>query len=187
MGAYRAMFGPDRWAVHAGDWTLLGFDAQFLGSGSAQESALWHWLDEQASRAGAPPNTAVFLHRPLYRPRFGESFRMGRYVAASATDRLLNGPLQSTLRLVVSGHTHQYLDLTNAGVRHLWVPSTAFILPDHFQSRIGEKVVGIGLLELAGSAIRFDLWCPDGMTRHDVSALSFFHGETEVRSIRLGE
>lgn len=54
------------------------------------------------------------------------------------------------------------------------MPSTAFILPDEMQVRIGEKLVGIGLLDLGESAARFDLWCPDGMTRHEVGELRHF-------------
>lgn len=43
-------------------------------------------------------------------------------------------------RTVVSGHAHQYRDLTGEGVRHVWVPSTAFYLPDEIQGRVGAKV-----------------------------------------------
>ena len=59
------------------------------------------------------------------------------------------------------------------------MPSTAFILPDDIQTRIGEKLVGIGLLDLGEDAARFDLWCPDGMRRHDVSTLEFFRATAE--------
>jgi hypothetical protein len=42
------------------------------------------------------------------------------------------------------------------------------------QARLGEKVVGVGVLDLSDDAERFDLWCPDGMVRHDLSTLAFF-------------
>ena len=100
-------------------------------------------------------------------------------MSRGATERLLNGPLRSTLRLVVSGHTHQYIDVTDDGVRHLWIPSTAFIIPDDMQSRIGEKLVGIGLLDLSEGAARFDLWCPDGMRRHEVGTLEVFKATSD--------
>lgn len=179
LSAYGNIFGPDHWVILAGDWKLLGINAQLLGSDSAQEAALWEWIDSQVGHAADHAHTVLFLHRPMLRPRSGELARKGRYVSRSATERLLKGPLQSTLRLVVSGHTHQYLDSTVDGVRHLWMPSTAFILPDDMQTRIGEKLVGIGLLDFDEDAARFDLWCPDGMTRHDVSTLEFFRATTE--------
>lgn len=43
------------------------------------------------------------------------------------------------------------------------------------QARVGEKLVGIGLLELDGETMRVDLYCPDGMARHDLSAMPAFH------------
>jgi predicted phosphodiesterase len=174
MQAYQDVFGPCHWACHADGWLLLGLDAQLLGSDSAQEAALWQWIAHQAAHPGTQAHTALFLHRPVLRPTTGDLTRRGRYVAAEAAARLLTGPLQPTLRLVVSGHTHQFLDTVVDGVRHIWMPSTAFILPDDLQTRLGEKLVGLGLLELGPQAARFDLWCPDGMTRHEVNRLGFF-------------
>lgn len=174
LARYRDVFGPDRWVVHTGPWKLVGINAQLLGTGSNQEADQWEWLEEQCRASHAHVHTALFLHRPMLRPQAGERNRKGRYVSAAATERLLGGLLRSSLRLVVSGHTHQYLDTTVDGVRHLWMPSTAFILPDDLQTRIGEKLVGIGLLDLSSEVARFDLWCPDGMSRHDVSRLGFF-------------
>lgn len=173
LQAYEAVFGPDRWALQAGCWTLLGINAQLLGTGSAREEALWQWLGAHAEALPDGAQSALFLHRPMLRLQAGEFTRKGRYVGHAAAERLLDGPLRRSLRLVVSGHTHQYLDVSARGVRHLWMPSTAFILPDEMQARIGEKLVGLGLLELSDAAARFDLWCPDGMTQHDVSRLKF--------------
>jgi predicted phosphodiesterase len=183
LRAYGDVFGPDRWVVERGHWKLLGINAQLLGTDSAQEAALWAWIESQARPAPGHWHTALFLHRPMLRSGSSELARKGRYVSRAAAERLLGGPLQPTLRLVVSGHTHQYLDTVVDGVRHLWMPSTAFILPDEMQARVGEKLVGIGLLGLSDDTASFDLWCPDGMTRHDVSTLEFFKTTTEDMSI----
>ena len=121
-----------------------------------------------------PMSTLLFLHRPLVRVRAGDPKVLGRYVVDAARDRILRGPLRSTLRGVVSGHTHQALDATEDGVRHLWIPSSAFVMPDWMQARVGDKVVGLGLLELEARTMRFDLSCPDGMLRHDLSRLPVF-------------
>ena len=179
LRAYADVFGADHWGIAAGTWKLLGIDAQLLGTASSQEAALWDWLAQEAAPDETHVHTALFLHRPLLRPQAGESARRGRYVNPGATQRLL-ALLRPRLRLVVSGHTHQHLDREAAGVRHVWMPSSAFILPDELQVRIGEKVVGIGLLELRDDrAAAFDLWCPDGMTRHEVTALPFFQAMAE--------
>ncbi len=174
LTAYGEAFGPDRWVVETGSWRLFGINAQLLESGTPQEHALWAWLAEQTAAASGFEHSALFLHRPLLQQESGDAPRKGRYVGSAATRRLLQGPLRPTLRVVVSGHTHQYRDASIDAVRHLWMPSTAFILPDEMQVRIGEKLVGIGLLDLGESAARFDLWCPDGMTRHEVGELRHF-------------
>jgi predicted phosphodiesterase len=183
LASYRHLFGPDHWCVDIDGWRLVGINAQLLGSGAPQELEQWRWLETLAIAADAPARTALFLHRPLARVRPDDSKDTGRYVVASARERLLDGPLQSTLRIVVSGHTHQYLDVVAAGVRHVWLPSSAFVLPDRMQVRVGEKLVGLGLLELDQETLRFDLWCPDGMTRHDLSALSVFEAMSAEHEI----
>lgn len=174
LAAYVDRFGPDHWARRIGRWLLLGVNAQLMGSGTLQEQAQWHWIDEQVEQAGPAVSTALFLHRPLWRPSVGEGARKGRYVPLAACQRLLGGPLRHTLRLVVSGHTHQYLDITRDGLRHLWLPSSAFVIPDDMQPRVGEKLVGIGLLELQDDRASVDLWCPDGMVRHELTELRAF-------------
>ncbi|GAB4556760.1 MAG: metallophosphoesterase [Rhizobacter sp.] len=177
LAAYEASFGADHWAVSAGRWELIGINAQLLGSGTPQEHAQWQWLEDHVRRiqeSRTCEHSVLFLHRPLLRPSGNEHHRAGRYVIHAACERLLNGPLRHSLRAVVSGHTHQYLDRSVNGVRHLWLPSTAFVLPDEIQVRVGEKLVGLGMLELGGSSVWFDLLCPDGMRRHQLTELDFY-------------
>jgi hypothetical protein len=174
----RDILGPDHWVVNVGQWRLLGINAQLLGSGSTQDLALSHWIEDQANLAAPDGHTAPFLHRPLLRPP-GDLAHNGCCVPSEAAERLLNGPLRSVLRLVVSGHMHQYLDITSKNVRHAWMSSTGFILSDDIQVRIGERPVGIGMLDFCDGDARFDLRCPDGVRRCDVSTLEFFRPLTD--------
>ena len=174
LDSYTRLFGPDHWCLSVDGWQLLGLNAQLLGSDTEQERSQWQWIERVVPAPGSKTRTALFLHRPLARVRPDDPKDRGRYVAALARERLLSGPLSASLRLVVSGHTHQYLDVVTSGVRHVWMPSAGFVLPDDMQARIGEKVVGIGLLELNVGSMEFDLWCPDGMTRHDLGAMPVF-------------
>jgi predicted phosphodiesterase len=171
LAAYEVAFGADHWWLRGNGWNLLGLNAQLFGTGSAEEVLQWRWLEVAASGFEPDEGCVLFLHRPLVRPSRGERTRAGRYVSEAAAERLLGGPLARSLRLVVSGHTHQYLDFSEHGIRHLWMPSSGFVLPDSIQPRVGEKLVGIGLLELQEGQAAFDLWCPDGMVRHDLTAL----------------
>jgi len=174
LGSYLQRFGADHWRLCVDGWQLVGINAQLLGSATEAERRQWQWLEQLAPAPDSPTRTALFLHRPLARVRPDDPKDRGRYVAPIARERLLNGPLSASLRLVLSGHTHQTLDVVSAGVRHVWMPSAAFVLPDDMQPRVGEKVVGIGLLELSPDAFGFDLWCPDGMQRHDLGAMPVF-------------
>ena len=181
--SYLRLFGPDHWSLTVDGWQLLGINAQLLCSGTAQELAQWRWLEALACANAAPTRTALFLHRPLARVRPGDPKDIGRYVPQTARERLLDGPLKPSLRLVISGHTHQYLDAIAAGVRHVWMPSSGFVLPDEMQARVGEKLVGIGLLELDDETMRFDLCCPDGMVRHKLSDMPVLRAMARDRQV----
>jgi 3',5'-cyclic AMP phosphodiesterase CpdA len=91
LSAYRDALGPDRWVLRAGDWILLGINAQLLGTNSAEEASLWAWLAGQCEKAGDQGHTALFLHRPLWRQRPGDVVRLGRYVDAAAVHASAGG------------------------------------------------------------------------------------------------
>ena len=167
-------FGPDRWAVRADRWELIGLNAQLLGTGTIEEDEQWQWLAAHLEESIEPQHRMLLLHRPLVRPNDGERARRGRYVVEAACRRLQQGKLRNSLRFVLSGHTHQHLDRCEADVRHVWMPSTAFVLPDTMQARVGEKVVGVGLLDVTGSSARIDVLVPDGMKRHRLTDLAVF-------------
>jgi hypothetical protein len=98
----------------------------------------------------------------------------GRYVAADAARRLLEGPLRRSLRIVFSGHTHQALDFVAGGVRHVWVPSSGFVIDDSLQAPVGNKQVGIGLLTLHDDEARYEPLLPRGMQEHELTRLACF-------------
>ena len=181
LASYERLFGPDHWRVEVDGWQLLGINAQLMGSGTPQEFEQWRWIEELAAASAPPTRTALFLHRPLARVRPDDPKDKGRYVAQAARERLLEGLLKPTLRLVVSGHTHQYLDAVASTVRHVWMPSSGFVISDQLQARVGEKLVGIGLLELHGDTMNFDLWCPEGMARHELSAMPAYRAIRHTR------
>jgi 3',5'-cyclic AMP phosphodiesterase CpdA len=138
---YLRYFGDDYWTIDAGDWLLIGLNAQLLGSGLAAEVAQWAFLEAATSRAEGRP-VALFLHKPLFKVDPGETEIHQRYVAPPSRARLLGALAGVDLRLVASGHVHQHRVHTAAGVDHCWCPSTAFLIPDWKQPWIGTKHVG---------------------------------------------
>jgi hypothetical protein len=53
-------------------------------------------------------------------------------------------------------------------VEHIWVPSTAFCIPDVMQEPLGEKFVGAGLLKIVDSEYHFEFLTPRGVLRHNL-------------------
>lgn len=184
MARCEAAFGSSRWALSRSGWTLLGINAQLLGTGGDEEAQQWQWLEERARALDpARDRCALFLHRPLLQAAADVPRTAGRYVVPEAVQRLLHGPLQPTLRLVFSGHTHQALDVQHEGVRHVWVPSTAFVIAERLQKTVGRKLVGYGLVELAADgAVRFELGSPDTLHEHEMTELAFYAELVAARS-----
>jgi hypothetical protein len=164
---FRDVFGPDFWALDAGDWRLIALDAQLIGTETAAEAAQWAWVTAQAAAARARP-TVLLLHKPVFQESPFDEKPHHRYVPAGPRRRLFELFASADLQAVISGHTHQYRDRRIGGVRHVWVPSTAYYLPDEIQDRIGEKVTGLGVLELEPARLQFHLVCPEGVVRNSI-------------------
>jgi 3',5'-cyclic AMP phosphodiesterase CpdA len=146
VAAFRAAFGADRFACRAGRWAVVGIDVQVLGSDTAAEAEQWRWLHRVLAGDGAGP-TAVVLHKPLAVPPADRPGRPARYVQPDAARRLAPLLAAAGVRVVVSGHVHQWLRHEPDGRLHLWAPTTWAVLPDGWQPAVGEKRTGA--LELA--------------------------------------
>lgn len=154
---YLSHFGVEQWTMAAGDWYFIALNAQLLGSGLPAEAAQWAFLEQAFSKAGERP-VALFLHKPLFRDTPDETHEAaGRYVLREPRMQLLSLMRQAKVRLVACGHVHQHRMFEHEGVCHVWAPSTAFILPDEFQPRIGTKEVGLVEYDFEGTevAVRF--------------------------------
>jgi 3',5'-cyclic AMP phosphodiesterase CpdA len=170
---FRTVYGPDYWSMAVDRWFVIGLNAQLFGSDCRLEEDQWRWFGECVQEAGRRP-VVLMLHKPLFQNTCEDVTPHIRYVPLEPRRRLLHLVASLDLRIVLSGHVHQYLDRTVDGVRHIWVPSTAFFLPDSIQERVGEKVAGLGLLELSNQGYKFDLVCPDGVARNDLLEQPFY-------------
>ncbi len=180
LADYRRLFGPDRWSRNVEGWQLIGINAQLLSTGIDDEERQFAWLAEALAAHACP--LGVFLHKPLFRDMPEEHVIHTRYVPSVSRQRLLALLQKRDLRFVAAGHTHQARQMRLHGVEHVWVPSTAFTLPDFFQERIGEKQVGTMMLELQSDAHRFTRVVPGGMQPR--SLLEFAHVYPAVADLR---
>lgn len=169
LARYAAAFPADRWLLQRGDWTLIGIDAQLFGRGDELEAAQDRWLEEVLPDPARP--LGLFLHKPLFRDDPADPEPHHRYVPLAARSALLGKLARTDLRFVASGHTHQTRRRHIDGIEHIWVPSTAFVLPDAMQESIGAKEIGMMVLTLHDGALarhQVELVTPPGMVRHNL-------------------
>ncbi len=166
LSLYRATFGQDYWTFRAERWTIIGLNAQLFGWDHSEQAVQLAWLDEVLAHASGP--VGLMLHKPLFRDHPDDTERHHRYLPLAPRQALLDRLASHDLRFVVSGHTHQTRRCHVADVEQVWAPSTAFLIPDALQERIGDKVTGTMLLHLTPESHRFDLVVPAGMAQHDL-------------------
>jgi 3',5'-cyclic AMP phosphodiesterase CpdA len=143
--AFLAIFGEDRWRFEAAGWCFIGLNSLVMNTGLASEAEQFDWLASQLSAVNGKP-VALFLHKPFYlnAPDDPELTATAiRYIPQPARARLIETLRTVDLRLVASGHVHQRRDFTRGHTRHVWAPSSGFIISDKRQEVIGIKEVGL--------------------------------------------
>lgn len=184
LADYRRLFGPDRWSLDCGPWQIVGLNAQLFGTGTDVEDDQFVWLEEQLRDRQGP--LGVMLHKPLFRYGPSDAEAHVRYVPVVARHRLLASLAWRDLRFVASGHVHQARRLHVDGVEHVWVPSTAYCMPDAMQERIGEKMVGVLALEITDAGHRFETVIPEGLLRHNLLDHPATYAKVTETRARLG-
>jgi 3',5'-cyclic AMP phosphodiesterase CpdA len=156
--AFLSIFGEDRWRFDAAQWCFIGLNSLIMNTALACESEQFDWLATQLSDLGGKP-LALFIHKPLFLDAPGDPEREAtsiRYVPQPTRGRLVEMLGAVDLRLVACGHVHQRRDFTYRAVRHIWAPSTGFIL----RSNERQEVIGIkevGLVEYHFQPDRFEV------------------------------
>jgi 3',5'-cyclic AMP phosphodiesterase CpdA len=163
---YRRHFGQDHWLLETGPWVLIGLNVQLFGSGLAAEAEQWAFLVSAACRAGGRP-IALFVHKPLFHEHPDEAEVNHRYVPPEHRRRLMD-LLGASVRVVASGHVHQHRLRRICDVDHCWAPSTAFVLPDHRQPRLGTKHVGYVDYAFGEDRVEIRVVEPPELTNHDL-------------------
>jgi Icc protein len=138
---YIAQFGPDWWSFDVPGWRVLGINAQLLGSDLIEVFEQDEAIADAASGLG-DRHLALVLHKPLFDRSADETELTVRFVNPTPRYALLKQLGGVAPALVISGHVHQYRCTEVEGTRHVWGPSTAFVLPERIQPVYGLKEVG---------------------------------------------
>jgi 3',5'-cyclic AMP phosphodiesterase CpdA len=163
---WMSVFGADRFAFGLGGWRVVGLNAQLLGSGLPQEKHQDDWLDSELSRGAQP--VLLALHKPLFLQSSDESEPTATSVNPDPRRRLLRRMQEAPVRVVLSGHLHCHRDVMREGLRHVWAPSTAFLLRAQEDAA---AITGMLCLDLDEAAIRVELLSVPGLVAHDLLEL----------------
>lgn len=129
LGAYREVFGEDRWfRILDEEWALVGLDSQLFGSGLPEEREQWGWLEGAVAEIG-DRSVLLFLHKPLWSPIDDLAMAADHPISLGELDRvrLLGLVGEQRVRAVGSGHLHHYRQVKQDGILEVWAPSTAFV------------------------------------------------------------
>jgi 3',5'-cyclic AMP phosphodiesterase CpdA len=164
LARWDGAFGADRWVRDAGDWLLVGVNAQLFGSGLAREGEQDRWLDERLAAASGRP-VALFLHKPIFVEDPDDGEATATSIVPSARGALLDRLATGNVRLVVSGHLHEHRDRTVNGIRHVWAPAVAFSAREQHGGAAG---CGLLLLDFSGDGVDITVEKPHGLVSHDL-------------------
>jgi len=169
LARYARAVGPDRWAFDAGEWRLIGINAQVIGTGLPREAEQSAWLSEELRRAADRP-TGIFTHKPLFFPRqVADNRPQSIFLPAGPRARLFSLFARKGVRFVASGHLHKYLDIQAGPVRWLWAPATAY--KSGLNVGVGQPALGFLKLELRPDDLNAELCVPEGMVARKLSPL----------------
>lgn len=169
LAQYERAVGPDRWAFDAGNWRLIGINAQVLGTGLARETDQAAWLE---SELAAHRNRAIgiFTHKPLFFPREVDAGTpRSIFLPRGVRARMFSLISRSGVRFVASGHLHKFLDIGAGGVRWLWAPATAY--KSGLNIGVGQPALGFIKMRLGAEEVSADLCVPEGMVARKLSPL----------------
>ncbi|WP_170937119.1 MULTISPECIES: metallophosphoesterase [Rhodomicrobium] len=167
LARWTRAFGRDHFALEIGGWWLIGLDAQLFGSGLAEEAMQNRRLDEQLRGAGGRP-VALFLHKPLFAEHPHEREATSATLQPVPRLELLARLARADVRLVVSGHLHQFRDRVIDGIRHLWLPAVAF---RPTRPAGGDPRCGLAIIDFSDTGAKVQIEYPAGLVDHDLDAI----------------
>lgn len=177
LARWQRHFGADRWSLSMDGWLLVGLNAQILNApGLAADAEQQAWLRTVLDSADAAAPVALFLHKPLFMDHPSETAMDQSSLELEARRGLMEPLAGRDLRLVASGHKHQWRAFDLEGVRHVWCPSTASVNGAPTAKNWGLREVGFVEHRLEGRRTRQRLLGRDWLTRHESYVVSLEHG-----------
>ncbi len=166
ISRFERAFGRCYWGLEAGRWLILGLDSMVLGTGLPEDQIQMEWLSDQVDAAGTRP-VMLLLHKPLVLPTKSGEHARGLAIAPEAQPALGRLLARLNLKLVVSGHLHQYLDYELNGIRRIWTPPTSFTT-HRAHAPDSRRVMGFVTVDLSDTSAEVKLHQPRELVDHDL-------------------
>ncbi|MDQ7246748.1 metallophosphoesterase family protein [Dongia sedimenti] len=162
-------FGTDRWTRDLGRWSLIGINAQLLGSGLEAEDEQNTWLEGVIAGARGRP-VALFLHKPLFLEHAAEADAPVFAVSGAGRAPVLDILAGADLRLVACGHNHCYRTVQHGRTAIVWGPSTGQLVAEEAPYH-GIHEPGLVHYRFEDDRVEFALVKPAGMVASDNTRL----------------
>jgi 3',5'-cyclic AMP phosphodiesterase CpdA len=167
--AFRATIGEDWWSFDREGWCFIGLNNLLFASDLPSEADQWTFIEAVLAGALNRP-IALFVHKPLFHERPDETHADASvFTPSAARHRLLALLARVRVRLIASGHVHQHREARHGGATHVWAPSSAFIMSDADQPRLGDKLVGLVDYVFEGERVTITRREIAGMIAHDLN------------------
>lgn len=169
--AWLRHFGADWWMLDLPGWRFIGLDCLILGSGFRAEEDQAAFLRDALDGAG-DRRVALLHHKPLCVFSTLETVQTQSTWYPEARKTVTDELRQGRIRMLLSGHLHESRDRLIEGVRHVWIPGTAFVQDmagDYVPDRHARRRVGYMMMEL-GAEPRITLREPAPMLNIDIGS-----------------
>ncbi len=176
VAAFVDAWGMDRFVYDTEGWRLIGINGLLMGSDlEDMEDEHDAWFVEQLDEAG-DREIAVFTHKPPFIERVDETVGM-MAMPARGRDRLLDLVDEHDVRVVASGHLHDFRARQQGEVSYIWCPTTAFIPPsDLVDPYGGVRQIGFVEYDFDADGVSWRLRRPEGAEDISVREISAEHG-----------
>lgn len=166
---YRHYVGEDYWTVDKGVWRLIGLNSLLFGSELKAETEQLEWFQSVLSDVGRR-SIALFFHKPLFIRRPEDNALSQACVMPEPRATILDILRSHDVRLLATGHLHEYRVRRLGRTRLIWAPSTAYILNGANRPRFGgRRRVGYLYYEFKGRNFHCELEEPVDLINHDLS------------------
>lgn len=108
----------------------------------------------------------LVLHKPLFLRSPAETEVTARSINPEPRARLLRARVQA----VISGHLHCHRDVVSDGMRHVWVPSTAFLAREPADAT-ADNVLGVLSVDVDSNGMHVELVDVPGLVPYDLAEL----------------